>query len=117
MTKVWFYLVCLLFMSDGFCQSKKEIEYLTDKYFSGPYLIYDCEERHWVCVSEENFNECQSLRNDDSKKFESYIHSCSPFGHFPTIESCNQRILFLTTHQHGQRFCVKEEWRSKNISF
>lgn len=117
MVKIWFYLIFVLYTSNGVCESQREVEYVSDKYLSGPFLIYDCQQRHWACVSEENFKECTSLREDDLLNQGPYIHSCSPLGQFPTVRSCNQRILFLTTHQHGQRFCVKEEWRSKNVSF
>ena len=90
---------------------------ISDKYDAGPYLIYDCLEKHWTCVSEENFTTCKSDREEDSLKLDVYTHSCSPIGLFPTKESCNQRKLFLSTHHHGQRFCIAVEWRSKKVSF
>jgi hypothetical protein len=113
-----FYLV--LIISFGFYQNlgaSDSQEIISDKYMSGPFLIYDCQHRHWVCVSQENFTNCKSSRTEDSLKVDTYTHSCSPIGFFLTKESCHQRKLFLSTHNHGQRFCIKEEWRSKNTSF
>lgn len=112
------YLFIFLF-SAGFypAVSESQVFALSDTYVSGPYLVYDCSRKHWACVSEENFNDCKFQRNEDLEYREKLTHSCSPISLFPSFQSCNQRKLFLTTHNHGQRFCVKEEWRSKNVSF
>ncbi len=87
---------------------------IADNYEAGPYLIYDCEEKHWVCVMEEFYKECEEKRKNDLKENGLY-HSCAPIGLFPTKKSCFQRQLFLTTHNHGKRFCIRDEWKEKNI--
>lgn len=87
---------------------------IADNYEAGPYLIYDCEEKHWVCVMEEFYKECEEKRKKDLTESGLY-HSCAPVGTFPTKKSCFQRQLFLTTHNHGKRFCIRDEWKEKNI--
>lgn len=90
---------------------------ISEKYDAGPYLIYDCEEHHWVCVQQSHFESCKEERKRDLAASEKLFHSCSPIGKFPTKKSCFQRQLFLTTHNHGNRFCIKDEWKEKNVKF
>ena len=88
---------------------------ISDNYEAGKYLIYDCEAKHWACVGEVYYKECQDKRRSD-QSFESYYHSCAPLGAFPTKKSCFQRQQFLITHNHGYRFCIKDGWKEKNVS-
>jgi hypothetical protein len=87
---------------------------IADNYDAGAFLIYDCKEKHWTCVTEEFYTECKEKRSRDLASLEDTKHSCAPIGSFPTKRSCFQRQLFLTTHNHGERFCVKDEWKSKS---
>lgn len=87
---------------------------IAHNYEAGPYLIYDCEEMHWVCVMEDFYKECEEKRKKDLIEIGPY-HSCAPVGFFPTKKSCFQRQLFLTTHNHGKRFCIKDEWKVKTL--
>lgn len=89
---------------------------ISEKYFAGPYLIYDCEEKHWVCVMEDDFKECQKKRDED-KNNKKEILGCAPLGSFPTKKSCFQRQLFLTGQNHGTRFCISDEWKEKDVKF
>lgn len=79
---------------------------ISENYEAGPFLMYDCSNQHWVCVLESYYNECEKNRQTEllTDKTE---HSCAPMGEFPNKISCFQRQLFLTTHNHGTRFCVK----------
>lgn len=90
---------------------------IAENYEAGQYLIYDCKEKHWVCVTEEYHKECQEKRARDVANTEETIHSCAPIGIFPTKKSCFQRQLFLTTHDHGARFCIVDKWKSKAVSY
>lgn len=87
---------------------------ISEKYEAGPYLIYDCASKHWTCVSEDNFKECKNKRRQE-KESESVYYSCSAIGALPTKKSCFQRQLYLVTHAHGQRFCVKDNWKEKAV--
>lgn len=87
---------------------------ISEKYEAGPYLIYDCQEGHWVCVLEEYYKECETKRARDLASA-GVKHSCAPIGIFPTKKSCFQRQLFLTTHNQGNRFCIKDSWKQKEL--
>lgn len=90
---------------------------IAENYEAGPYLIYDCKEMHWVCVMESYYKECEEKRSRDLASTQDVYHSCAPIGLFPTKKSCFQRQLFLTTHNHGKRFCVKDNWKSKAVKY
>ncbi len=89
---------------------------ISDKYEAGAFLIYDCEDNHWVCVLESYYKACEEKRSQELQKSEALIHTCAPIGEFPNKWSCFQRQLFLTTHEHGNRFCVRDEWKTKAVS-
>ncbi len=89
------------------------VDAISDKYEAGPYLIYDCLKKHWVCVLEPYYTACEDQRKNDLAFIEESGHSCAPLGKFPNKISCFQRQLFLATHNHGDRFCIKDEWKQK----
>lgn len=117
-------LLLFILIYGGFCWSDDQpkslagfdprTDIIADNYEAGPYLIYDCEEKHWVCVMEAFYKECEEKRKNDLTA-EGLYHSCAPVGVFPTKKSCFQRQLFLTTHNHGKRFCIRDDWKEKNI--
>ena len=90
-----------------------EKDMIGDNYDPGSFLIYVCEENHWLCVTEEFYAECGEKRKRDLASVDETKHSCAPIGGFPTKKSCFQRQLFLTTHNHGDRFCIKDQWKEK----
>jgi hypothetical protein len=91
-----------------------DTDVISENYEAGKYLIYDCEAKHWACIGESDYKDCQERRRDD-KNVGSYYHSCAPLGIFPTKKSCFQRQSFLITHNHGYRFCIKDGWKDKAI--
>lgn len=99
-------------LSTGF-DARRDI--ISDKYEAGAFLIYDCEDHHWVCVLEPYYKACEEKRSLELLKSDALFHSCAPVGEFPNKWSCFQRQLFLTTHEHGNRFCVRDEWKSKAV--
>lgn len=87
---------------------------ISEEYMAGPYLMYDCKEGHWVCVLESYYQECQEKRGRELAS-SSETHSCAPIGVFPTKKSCFQRQLYMTSHNYGKRFCMKDSWKQKNL--
>lgn len=89
---------------------------IADNYEAGRFLLYDCEEGHWVCVTEPFFQECEQKRAHDitTKKVKA---RCAPLGSFPTKKSCFQRELFLTSQAHGAKFCILKDWKEKELRF
>lgn len=115
----WFILF-LLFAQVGLAQESRapmmdpQEDIISDEYEAGPFLIYNCEKNHWVCVAQPYYLECQNKRLADDKKHGVY-HSCAPIGEFPSKRSCFQRVLYLTSHNYGDRFCVKNQWKEKGV--
>lgn len=81
---------------------------ISEKYFAGSFLIYDCEEKHWVCVLKEDYKTCEDKREASIEKKERHL-PCAPIGEFPTKRSCFQRELYLVGQAHGHRFCLLDE--------
>jgi hypothetical protein len=86
---------------------------ISDEYEAGPWLIYDCQKKNWVCVMEEFYKKCEEKRKLELNDAALVNYSCSHVGKFPNKKACFQRQLFLTTHHHGVRFCIKDEWKQK----
>lgn len=87
---------------------------ISEAYNSGPYLIFNCQNQHWVCVTEDNFKECQSERIEDIALARARS-SCAPVKRFVTERSCFERQLYLISQNYGDRICVLDEWRQKEI--
>lgn len=105
-------LYSLSLMADDF---NPRTDVIADNYEAGSYLIYDCFEKHWTCVQEPFYTECKEKRAGSILNTDEDLLSCAPIGKFPTKQSCYQRILFLTTHNHGNRFCLREDLKTKAI--
>ncbi|MFL5784161.1 MAG: hypothetical protein ACJ76H_06100, partial [Bacteriovoracaceae bacterium] len=86
----------------------------SDKYLAGAFLMYDCEEGHWVCVLEEDYKACEKKRNEESLKMTKDL-SCAPIGQFPTKRSCFQRVLYLAGQAHGHRFCLLDQLKKTDL--
>ncbi len=110
------FIFFLLILNIAYAQDESEfpedyearVDYISDKYFAGAFLIYDCEEKHWVCVMEIDYKSCEKKRKESLDKFAKYL-SCAPIGQFPSKKGCFQRVQFLTGHDHGNRFCLLDE--------
>jgi hypothetical protein len=83
-------------------------------YEAGPYLIYDCQARHWACVIREQFDECVAQREQDTFEFKMHL-SCGHFEEFPDYLSCSKRQLFMISNNYSNRFCWPQPWREKSI--
>lgn len=88
---------------------------IAENYEAGAYLIYDCKEKHWTCVMGVYYEQCAEKRNADLSQLENPYHSCAPVEVFPNKKSCFQRQLYLVTHNHGARFCIKDSWKKLNV--
>lgn len=58
--------------------SKDEIA-LSDKYHAGLYLIYDCQDMHFVCGNKDDFELCQKEREVEKKIGQKIKLPCAPF--------------------------------------
>lgn len=87
---------------------------IAEQYWAGAFLMYDCEEGHWVCVLKEDYKLCEENREKAKKAKEKFL-PCAPIGEFPTKRSCFQRELYLTGQAHGHRFCLLDELKKEEL--
>ncbi len=87
---------------------------ISEEYNSGAYLIYNCQNQLWVCVAEENYQECEAERIKDIAHARARS-GCAPLKKFVTDKSCFERQLYLISQNYGNRICVLDEWRQKEI--
>lgn len=87
---------------------------ISEKYEAGPYLIYNCKEKYFVCVMEANYKECEAERTQENadKKLEL---GCAPISKMLNKKSCFQQQLFFVSQNQGTKFCVGESWKQKEI--
>ena len=87
---------------------------LSSKYEAGHYLIYDCEDKHWVCVRDAYYQDCESKRTQEIEENAKDL-SCVPLGYFPTKRSCFERQLYMLGQNFGTKFCLHPEWRHRDL--
>lgn len=87
---------------------------ISEKYEAGPYLIYDCKDQHFVCVMESYYKECLANRAQDEHEKKIDV-SCAALAETPNKKSCFQKQLFMTSQNHGKRFCVGTDWKQKEL--
>ena len=92
-----------------------KVDIVSENYENGPFLIYDCIEKHYTCVLESYFNDCQKKRDEDLH-FKKLELSCAPITQLPNKKSCFQKQLFMVSQNHGVRFCVGPDWKQKEIN-
>jgi hypothetical protein len=92
------------------------VDVIAENYEAGPFLIYDCVEKHWTCVLESYYKDCQVRREKDihEKKLDL---SCAPIAGLNNKKSCFQKQLFMVSQNMGERFCIGDDWKQKEISF
>ena len=78
---------------EEFDSAKDEI---SDKYMAGPHLVYDCEDKHWVCIADEEKKECVEGR-DLSRLKKGRSLKCTYFKSFEDKSGCFQAQLKIVS--------------------
>ncbi len=81
---------------------------LSDEYYQGSSLIYDCLNKHWVCVDRPNFEKCQKLRNE-TRVNKLLNLPCAPVKAFNSIDECVAEQNRQVTLPKIKDFCLFEE--------
>ena len=68
---------------------EKPNKVISSRYIAGPYLIYQCENKHFACISLLNYQECEEARETSIKRKESRL-SCAPLRKFENPNKCLQ---------------------------
>ena len=91
-----------------------KVDIISEEYEAGPFLIYDCAQKHWTCVLESYYKDCEKKRAEDIHE-KKVVMTCAPVAILPNKKSCFQKQLFLVSQNAGTRFCVGEDWKQKEI--
>jgi hypothetical protein len=91
-----------------------KVDIISEEYEAGPFLIYDCQKKAWICVLEPYQKDCLEKRAKDvhDKKLEL---SCAFISELPNKKSCFQKQLFMASQNMGTRFCIGDDWKQKEM--
>lgn len=84
---------------------------LSRLYRRGPHLIYDCDDKHFACVSPRSRERCQESREADlmDKKLDL---SCAPLKEFESAEDCERTQRDVMHRLVQKEFCWNLNRRS-----
>ena len=89
---------------------------ISEKWFAGSSLVYDCEDMHWVCVAPADYASCARMRESDLKRNKHKL-ACVPAEVYDTKKECNQALKALVVRASFPRVCVHPVERSRFIGF
>lgn len=90
--------------------SFSEIEYHSDtkqisqKYYDGPFLIYDCEKSHWACVDKDGKVDCDKARDFAKINFRKNL-ACVVFKEFKSRKDCELFQQKKVNNPGGKEYC------------
>ncbi len=90
--------------SDKIRRNKDEPR-ISNKYYLGEYLIFDCEDRHFACVNALSFDLCKDWRKEDLKKYRSKLR-CAHLKKFFSQEACFQEQMKQIHESKFKLFCL-----------
>lgn len=79
--------------------------YLSDKYIKGAFLIYDCQDSHYVCTSSLESKRCESIRYSHLKDNKDTL-GCTPLKQYSSVEQCHKFQQLLTDQSRPARHCL-----------
>jgi hypothetical protein len=82
---------------------------LSDKYYRGRYLIYDCEKRFFACVNLPSFYNCRELRQKE-KDLKEVLLSCAPLKQFKSQKDCFDVNYSLIHRVTNKSFCINQAY-------
>lgn len=103
--------VSLLFLS---ITAHADLEFVGDtvqisqKYYSGATLIYDCARGSFICVDEDGVKDCEAERKAAKEKYLSNL-ACAVFKTFPSIKECTKYQQTKVNNPEGKKYCVHQE--------
>ncbi len=77
---------------------------ISEKYISGQFLVYNCLDQHYACVSVNDHNSCKSVR-DTELKLEKRKLSCVSFEELENEKKCVQKIQDYINKDFEHPFC------------
>ncbi|MGB0453583.1 MAG: hypothetical protein ACPGJV_07690 [Bacteriovoracaceae bacterium] len=80
------------------------------KYHRGSFLIYDCISRHFACVRQENYADCEKRVAQETEN-QSLKFSCAPLRAYTTQEECFKKQKELVHRVVDKSFCFPKKNR------
>jgi hypothetical protein len=90
--------------------------YMDALYQRGPYLVYDCVTRHWVCTKELEYKRCLDNRKEALLDYKTIL-PCAHFDVFNRREDCWQRQQELTNSAKYEQFCYHPSKLQNKLNF
>jgi len=94
---------------DKFTREKEEPR-ISNKWFRGSFLIYDCEKGHFACVNQVSFYKCEEQRSEDIEENRPRLR-CSPFKMFKEYQDCTAMNYKKMHNQLPKLYCVHPKFR------
>jgi hypothetical protein len=85
-------------------------------YKKGPYLVYDCKNKHWVCTQELEYKRCQIQRKTSLLDYENEL-ACAYFDVFDRREDCWKKQQELTNVAKYEQFCLHPTKVENRLTF
>ena len=86
------------------------------KYERGSYLIYDCQDKHWICSGSLEFKRCQDWKKQaDKRNAKSY--QCVAVKRYKNISSCVDAQYAQVNKNHDIRFCLSDATKKIEVNF
>ena len=124
--KAFFFVGLFIIGIDAFAQSVTNASeakdfslydsFLNNNYQRGPYLVYDCSEKHWVCTGDSEFKRCKRIREKAIKDNKKNL-PCGMIKGFKSERQCHQFQLKLTSRNDYSRFCFHDEYRKDHKNY
>ncbi|PIK15286.1 hypothetical protein [Halobacteriovorax sp. JY17] len=80
---------------------------ISEKYYLGRFLIYDCEDRHFACVNLPSFFNCEEKREIE-KENKNVFFSCAPLKQYKTLKDCTDAYMGFIYRRTNKAFCVNK---------
>lgn len=85
--------------------SRFRSEWISEKYKSGPFLIYNCEDLYFVCVDEDAFLSCKEER-DKARHRRDFRLPCAPLKEFDHFDLCVVAQYEKMAQKRAMHFCL-----------
>lgn len=81
---------------------------ITENLYRGRNLIFNCKNKHFACVSDFDFQECQQKRSkaNEERKF---LLPCAPLKTFTSQIECFKSHYYVIHNQTYKGFCLSQK--------
>jgi hypothetical protein len=110
----WIPALCGLAADTDFFDDSRTV--LSNKWISGPTLVYDCQDGHWVCAMTDLARECDDKRLRELRVGKHFL-TCFSAQTFPTPGECEAEQRRLTSSGGYPRPCLHPQVRGRFIGF